>query len=79
VLIAWLDDDDVRQSDVAQGRNMIAYYSSFARWKPTPVPDEDCFASIKAGIDALPPGAKMLLNSGASSYISVPHISLLAY
>lgn len=58
---------------------MIAYYSSFARWKPTPVPDEDCFASIKAGIDALPPGAKMLLNSGASSCISVPHISLLAY
>ena len=35
------------------------------RWKPTPVPDEDCFASIKAGIDALPPGAKMFLNSGA--------------
>ncbi|KAI0251558.1 aldo/keto reductase [Lactifluus subvellereus] len=33
-------------------------------WKPTPVPDEDCFAAIKAGIDALPPGAKMMLNSG---------------
>ncbi|KAI0260074.1 aldo/keto reductase [Gloeopeniophorella convolvens] len=33
-------------------------------WKPTPVPDEDCFAAIKAGIDALPPGAKILLNSG---------------
>ncbi|KAH9934624.1 aldo/keto reductase [Fomitopsis serialis] len=28
------------------------------------VPDEQCFDAIKAGIDALPPGAKMLLNSG---------------
>jgi len=35
-------------------------------WKPTPVPDEDAFAAIKAGIDALPPGVKMLLNSGSS-------------
>ncbi|KAF8146996.1 aldo/keto reductase [Mycena galopus ATCC 62051] len=26
--------------------------------------DEVCFASIKAGVDALPPGAKMFLNSG---------------
>ncbi|KAI9456301.1 aldo/keto reductase [Russula earlei] len=33
-------------------------------WKPTPVPDEEAFAAIKAGIDALPPGAKMFLNSG---------------
>jgi pyridoxine 4-dehydrogenase len=27
--------------------------------------DEVCFASIKAGVDALPAGAKMFLNSGA--------------
>ncbi|KAF8494653.1 aldo/keto reductase [Russula emetica] len=35
-------------------------------WKPTHVPDEDAFkfAAIRAGIDALPPGVKMLLNSG---------------
>ena len=33
-------------------------------WKPTNVPDEEAFAAIKAGIDALPPGVKMLLNSG---------------
>jgi len=33
-------------------------------WKPTPTPDEEAFASIKAGIDALPPGVKMFLNSG---------------
>ncbi|KAH9842658.1 aldo/keto reductase [Rhodofomes roseus] len=28
------------------------------------VPDEQCFEAIKAGIDALPPGTKALLNSG---------------
>ena len=37
-------------------------------WKPIPTPDEDAFAAIKAGIDALPPGAKMLLNSGPWSF-----------
>jgi hypothetical protein len=31
--------------------------------KPTPVPVEEAFAAIKAGIDALPPGTKMFLNS----------------
>ncbi|CCM02341.1 uncharacterized protein FIBRA_04435 [Fibroporia radiculosa] len=29
-----------------------------------PLPDEDAFEAIKAGVDALPPGSKMLLNSG---------------
>jgi len=29
-----------------------------------PVPDEEAFESIKAGIDALPPGVKMFMNSG---------------
>lgn len=33
-------------------------------WTSTPTRDEDAFAAIKAGIDALPPGVKMLLNSG---------------
>ncbi|KAI0291851.1 aldo/keto reductase [Russula brevipes] len=32
-------------------------------WTPTPVPDEQAFAAIKAGVDALPPGVKMFLNS----------------
>ena len=32
---------------------------------PSPVPDEICFEAIKAGVDAMPPGVKMLLNSGA--------------
>jgi len=33
-------------------------------WKPTPTPDAECFEAIKAGVDSLPPGTKMLLNSG---------------
>jgi len=37
-------------------------------WTPTPIRDEDAFAAIKAGIDALPPGVKMLLNSGEWAY-----------
>lgn len=31
---------------------------------PEPPSDEDCFAAIKAGVDTLPAGAKMFLNSG---------------
>ncbi|OCH95019.1 aldo/keto reductase [Obba rivulosa] len=33
-------------------------------WTPNPVPDEQAFEAIKAGIDALPAGVKMVLNSG---------------
>ncbi|KAF7308787.1 Aldo-ket-red domain-containing protein [Mycena kentingensis (nom. inval.)] len=33
-------------------------------WTPTPVPDEQCFESIKAGIDALPADVKMFVNAG---------------
>jgi pyridoxine 4-dehydrogenase len=33
-------------------------------WVPKPVPDEQAFESIKAGIDALPTGAKAFLNGG---------------
>ena len=36
-------------------------------WRPTPIPDEEAFAAIKAGVDSLPPGVKMFLNSGASA------------
>ncbi|KAJ3538653.1 hypothetical protein NM688_g6487 [Phlebia brevispora] len=32
-------------------------------WTPNPVPDEVCFEAIKAGVDQLPPGVKMLINS----------------
>ncbi|TDL26314.1 aldo/keto reductase [Rickenella mellea] len=33
-------------------------------WKPTPVPDDQAFDSIKASLDSVPEGAKMLINSG---------------
>lgn len=39
------------------------------RWVPTPVPDAQCFEAIKAGMDKLPPGVKMVLNSG--TYFSI--------
>ncbi|KAJ3540596.1 hypothetical protein NM688_g6206 [Phlebia brevispora] len=32
-------------------------------WTPNPVPDEVCFEAIRAGVDVLPPGVKMLINS----------------
>jgi hypothetical protein len=40
-------------------------------WTPTPIRDEDAFAAIKAGIDALPPGVKMLLNSGEWAHLGI--------
>ncbi|KAJ7506644.1 aldo/keto reductase [Mycena galericulata] len=42
--------------------------------------DEDCFAAIKAGVDALPAGAKMFLNSGEfySSNWSTENLELLS-
>ncbi|KAF7367470.1 Aldo/keto reductase [Mycena sanguinolenta] len=49
-------------SDVTVAR--VAHGLMMMTWIPTPVPDEQCFEAIKAGIDALPPGAKMFLNSG---------------
>lgn len=33
-------------------------------WVPVPVPDEEAFEAIKAGVDTLPPGSKMMLNAG---------------
>ncbi|KAJ7150916.1 aldo/keto reductase [Mycena crocata] len=49
-------------SDVTVGR--VAHGLMMMTWIPTPVPDEQCFAAIKAGIDALPTGTKAFLNSG---------------
>lgn len=40
------------------------------RWTPNPVPEDTCFEAIKAGIDMMPDGVKMLLNSCTSSYRS---------
>lgn len=47
----------VKVGKVAHGLMMMT-------WTPNPVPDEICFEAIKAGVDAMPPGVKMLLNSG---------------
>ncbi|KAF7289289.1 Aldo-ket-red domain-containing protein [Mycena indigotica] len=41
----------------------VAHGLMLMTWTPTPVPDEQCFEAIKAGVDALPAGTKMLLNS----------------
>jgi hypothetical protein len=42
------------------------------RWRDPPISDEEAFASLKAGMDNLPPDSKMFLNSGAyvKGYIS---------
>ncbi|KAJ7226190.1 aldo/keto reductase [Mycena rebaudengoi] len=48
-------------SDVTVGR--VSYGLMQMTWVPTPVPEEQCFESIKAGVDALPAGAKAFLNS----------------
>lgn len=36
------------------------------RWRDpsVPLPDEEAFEAIKAGVDIMPPGVKMFLNSG---------------
>lgn len=45
-------------------RYAICLLTLFSRWVPNQVPDEQCFEAIKAGIDLLPPGVKMVINSG---------------
>ncbi|KIK56439.1 hypothetical protein GYMLUDRAFT_1016317 [Collybiopsis luxurians FD-317 M1] len=49
-------------SDISVGRVAVVGYLS-TRW-PNPVSDEEAFEAIKAGVDALPLGTKMFLNSG---------------
>ncbi|THH16563.1 hypothetical protein EW146_g4111 [Bondarzewia mesenterica] len=48
-------------SAVVVGR--IGHGLMMMTWKPTPVPDEEAFEALKAGMDSLPEGAKMLINS----------------
>jgi hypothetical protein len=71
-IIAWFDDDDVRTSlrcILSQHRCVLHSF------RDPVVSDEEAFASLKAGMDSLPPGTKMFLNSGAytSGPISVGH------
>ncbi|KAG1827020.1 NADP-dependent oxidoreductase domain-containing protein [Suillus subaureus] len=49
-------------SNVTVGK--VAHGLMMMTWAPEPVPDEQCFEAIKAGVDALPPGTKMFLNGG---------------
>ncbi|EAU87803.1 aldo/keto reductase [Coprinopsis cinerea okayama7 len=49
-------------SNVSVG--VVAHGLMMMTWTPNPVPDEQAFEAIKAGVDALPPGTKMILNSG---------------
>ncbi|KIK56438.1 hypothetical protein GYMLUDRAFT_99239 [Collybiopsis luxurians FD-317 M1] len=50
-------------SNISVGRVAHGLMGMTARW-PNPISDEEAFESIKAGVDALPPGTKMFLNSG---------------
>lgn len=44
---------------------IIISLKSVDRWTPNPVTDEVAFESIKASLDSVPTGSKMLINSGA--------------
>jgi hypothetical protein len=57
---AWTDVDDVRGL-VRRFRYTLKLPH---RWKTKPISDEQAFETIKAGLDALPDGAKMILNGG---------------
>ncbi|KAI0831436.1 aldo/keto reductase [Trametes gibbosa] len=50
---------DVTVAKVAHGLMMMTW-----RDPNVPLPDEEAFECIKAGVDALPPGVKMFINSG---------------
>ncbi|KAG1782748.1 NADP-dependent oxidoreductase domain-containing protein [Suillus placidus] len=51
-------------SNITVGKVAVCMLLFILKWTPEPVPDEQCFEAIKAGVDALPPGTKMFLNGG---------------
>ena len=58
---ARFDDDGVCSSLCC----VLSQYQCLSpSWRNPQTPDEEAFASLKAGMDSLPPGAKMFLNSG---------------
>ncbi|KAI0375028.1 aldo/keto reductase [Pilatotrama ljubarskyi] len=67
-------------SDVTVGR--IAHGLMMMTWRDpsVPLPDEEAFEAIKAGVDAMPPGVKMVLNSGEfyGHNMSTANLELLA-
>ena len=73
-ILAWVNDDDVRTSP----RRILSWHRYvFPSWRDPAVSDEEAFASLKAGMDSLPPGAKMFLNSGAYTNGSIQiHLAL---
>ncbi|KAH8117321.1 aldo/keto reductase [Phellopilus nigrolimitatus] len=42
----------------------VAHGIMLMTWVPSPVPDEQAFESIKASLDSVPVGSKMIINSG---------------
>ncbi|TFK54998.1 aldo/keto reductase [Heliocybe sulcata] len=65
-------------SNVTIGK--IGHGLMFMTAKEVPSPDEECFEAIKAGVDSLPAGAKMFLNS-AEFYghgLSTANLEMLA-
>jgi hypothetical protein len=66
---AWFDDDDVRTS---LRRILSQHRCVLHSFRDPVVSDEEAFASLKAGMDNLPPGTKMFLNSGAYANGSIP-------
>ena len=62
--LAWLDDDDM--CIFSAKLKEVCDWPSLDSWKPIPVPEEEAFDLIKAGIDTLPEGVKMFINSGQS-------------
>lgn len=68
IFSAWTHDDDARTNVL----KFLDHADILCRWRDPnfPLPDEEAFATIKAGIDAMPTGVKMMLNSGESSVVS---------
>ncbi|EPQ58227.1 Aldo/keto reductase [Gloeophyllum trabeum ATCC 11539] len=65
-------------SNVTVGK--IGHGLMLMTWKAVPSPDEECFEAIKAGVDSLPEGAKMFLNSGEfyGPNLSTANLEMLA-
>ncbi|EIM86405.1 aldo/keto reductase [Stereum hirsutum FP-91666 SS1] len=54
----------------------IGHGLMYMTWVPNPVPDEQCFEAMKAGMDTLPPGTKMVLNSADFYGFNPPEANL---
>jgi len=52
-----IGSDEIKVAKVAHGLMMMT-------WKPEPTPDEECFDAIKASLNTVPAGYKMIINSG---------------